>query len=217
MLKSILKNPRSLNHDPIGKEDCAESLTTGEAPLHNDQVLSKKTNGVSYADKLNEGVKVNFRHLESDEKVGDAGVVLPRESVLNMKNKFANTLELEEIETNIDQDGFQPVNKSKSSSKPKFQVGKQKQKFEYRPVDRNGPKITNGSNPNNPVTQIKVSNKFESLTADPGTSKRGLDDLESLDGEEVYNETDAFMKEDIHTFKPDSEGASTPGEDGLND
>ncbi|KAK1424620.1 hypothetical protein QVD17_19953 [Tagetes erecta] len=58
-----------------------------------------------------------------------------------------------------------------------------------------------------------MSNKFESLSTDPGPSKRGLEDLDTLEGEEIYNETDAFMKEDICTVKPDSEGASTPGEE----
>ena len=49
---------------------------------------------ISYASKLTDAVKpkVNFRHLESLEKVDEADVVLPRQSIKNMRNKFANTL-----------------------------------------------------------------------------------------------------------------------------
>ncbi|KAK1408345.1 hypothetical protein QVD17_40048 [Tagetes erecta] len=47
---------------------------------------------MNYASKLKEGVKINFRRLESETRVEEADVVLPREAVMNMKQRFANTL-----------------------------------------------------------------------------------------------------------------------------
>ncbi|KAK1424513.1 hypothetical protein QVD17_19843 [Tagetes erecta] len=47
---------------------------------------------MNYASKLKEGGKINFRRLESESLVDEADVVLPREAVITMKQRFANTL-----------------------------------------------------------------------------------------------------------------------------
>ncbi|KAK1414735.1 hypothetical protein QVD17_30486 [Tagetes erecta] len=47
---------------------------------------------MTFASKLKEGGKINFRRLESENLVDEADVVLPREAVINMKQRFANTL-----------------------------------------------------------------------------------------------------------------------------
>ncbi|KAK1431842.1 hypothetical protein QVD17_08560 [Tagetes erecta] len=146
---------------------------------------------MNYASKLKEGVKINFRRLESETRVEEADVVLPREAVMNMKQRFANTLVVEEDK--------------KSGKNSGFQVGKQKQKFEYRPVQKDNRKGNGTFQPS--VT----ANRFEVLNLDPGPSGttigEGVTNVDEL-GADMF-EMDRGRKEDISRMAG-SEGASTP-------
>ncbi|KAK1427937.1 hypothetical protein QVD17_16697 [Tagetes erecta] len=142
--------------------------TMGEA-TPNPNTSQDGVDPMNYARKLKEGVKINFRRLESENLVDEADVVLPREAVINMKQRFANTL------------------KESRKGSGKFQ-----------------PSVT--------------TNRFEVLNLDPGPSGKNIGEGVNI-GEELGEGTigmDAGMKEDNNRMAG-SEGASTPGMDGLND
>ncbi|KAK1419525.1 hypothetical protein QVD17_28699 [Tagetes erecta] len=129
------------------------------------------------------------------------------------------------VPSKTDSEGFQEVKrKDKASYKHGFHVGKQKQKVEYRPVNRveSVPKSMKGSQDKmegslakpNTGEGVVMSNSFSCLqTSEVGeTSKMSKGEVEDdSDIEEVYNETELFMKDKVGVSANLSEGASTPG------
>ncbi|KAK1441229.1 hypothetical protein QVD17_07072 [Tagetes erecta] len=113
------------------------------------------------------------------------------------------------VHSQTDSEGFQEVKrKDKASYKHGFHVGKQKQKVEYRPVNRveSVPKSMKGSQDKmkgslakpNIGEGVVMSNSFSCLqTTEAGeTSKVSKGEVEDdSDIEEVYNETELFMKD----------------------
>ncbi|KAK1427989.1 hypothetical protein QVD17_16789 [Tagetes erecta] len=107
----------------------------------------------------------------------------------------------------IDKEGFQEVKQSKKVSKKGFQVGKQKQKMEYRPIHRQDTgKNTGGMSHKHDGKEIETNNRFNSLRSfEHGSSSRPVDEgkdmEEESDVEEIYNETEMFMKHDVVPMK----------------
>ncbi|KAK1406263.1 hypothetical protein QVD17_41554 [Tagetes erecta] len=77
--------------EPILKTTNPLTGTMGEA-TPNPNTSQDVVEPMTFASKLKEGGKINFRRLESENLVDEADVVLPREAVINMKQRFANTL-----------------------------------------------------------------------------------------------------------------------------
>ncbi|KAK1419527.1 hypothetical protein QVD17_28701 [Tagetes erecta] len=153
--------------EPILKTTNPLTGTMGEA-TPNPNTSQDVVEPMTFASKLKEGGKINFRRLESENLVDEADVVLPREAVINMKQRFANTL--------------------KESG--------------------------NWSGTNHPS-----SNRFDVLKSDPGPSgtQKGEDEESVEDSGAGAHQMDTFIKEDSKNRMDESEGASTPGKNGLND
>ncbi|KAK1427910.1 hypothetical protein QVD17_16642 [Tagetes erecta] len=224
ILKSCLKNPKDgvdREAAEIGVEDplkgidgshakVANGVSHANPNIHPSTTAEPITSvGVgSYAAKLTEGIKkhVNFRLLESKSTMENIDVV----SLVPSKT---------------DSEGFQEVKrKDKASYKHGFHVGKQKKKVEYRPVNRveSVSKSMKGSQDKmegkldklNIGDGVVMNNRFRCLqTTEVGetsnTFKGGVE--EESDVEEVYNETELFMKDKVGVSTNLSEGASTPG------
>ncbi|KAK1429782.1 hypothetical protein QVD17_12006 [Tagetes erecta] len=120
---------------------------------------------------------------------------------------------VEEDTSKVDEDGFQKAKTSKYGKNSGFQVGKQKQKFEYRPVQKENRKL--GGTHQHAV----ISNRFEILKSDPGPSGTKTSEDDDIVEESGVGELemDTFTKKDGLNRRDDSEGASTPGKNGLND
>jgi len=133
---------------------------------------------------------------------------------------------LEKKKAKVDDEGFTEVaGRKKGQNKTGFNVGKPKQRFEYRPVaTQKGGKdapSSSGTKIDHPVVTTK--NSFDALSSNENSAatvppvpddNKATMDSDDEEVEEVYNETAEFMK--MGSAGQQSEGASTPGSMGSN-